>query len=110
MRLGPMTGGARRGLIYLLTLSLLFDAGEFYLFARSVNSLADQQHAQCRFYDDLGGAPVGVNSKTGQPSLLGVEIVSDARVAWRQLGCQGAQQAADPTFLQWAKHYNLPTG
>jgi hypothetical protein len=104
-----MTGGARRGLVYLLLLALIIDAAEFYLFARSVNSLTDQQHAQCLFYNDLGGAPL--TSRTGQqPSKFGVEIVSDARVAWRQLGCTGAQQPADPSFAHWASYYKLPTG
>jgi hypothetical protein len=109
MRLGPMTSGARRGLVYLLLLALIIDAAEFYLFARSVNSLTTQQHAQCRFYDDLGVAPITLNPATGKPSLLGVELVSDARVAWHQLGCPGMEQPADPSFTHWAAYYKLPT-
>lgn len=101
-----MTGGAKRGLLYLVVIGLLLDGGEFYLFARSVSTLADQQHAQCRFYDDLGSAPV--TEVNGKASLLGVEIVSDARVSWHHLGCPGVQQPPDPLFLKWAKHYNLP--
>lgn len=103
-----MTGGARKGLLYIVGLGILSNVGVYYLSARSVNDLAVQQHAQCKFYDDLGGAPVVVPAG-GKPGILGVEIVSDARVAWHQLGCPGMQQPAEPSFLQWAAYYKLPT-
>lgn len=103
-----MTGGAKKGLLYLIGLGILTNAGTYYLSARSVNDLSVQQHAACKFYDDLGGAPVVTTAPGVKPSILGVEIVSDARVAWHQLGCPGVQQPAEPSFLQWAKYYSLP--
>lgn len=105
-----MTTGARKGLLYLVVLGILFDAGIYWLSARAVNGLAKQQHAQCKFYDDIGGSPITVQGSTVKPSLLGVSIVSDARVAWHQLGCRGTQQPASESFLHWAAYYHLPTG
>lgn len=103
-----MTGGAKKGLLYIVGLGILSNVGVYYLSARSVNDLAVQQHAQCKFYDDLGGAPV-VAAPGVKPSILGVKIVSDARVAWYQLGCPGMQQPAAASFMQWAAYYKLPT-
>jgi len=108
VRLGPITSGAKRALVYLIVVFLLIDAGEFYLFARSINTLTTQQHAQCQFYDDLGAAPVTAPS-SAKKAPLGVQVISDARVAWHRLGCPGTQHAPDPTFVTLAHRYNLPT-
>lgn len=101
-----MTSGAKRGLIYLVVVGILLDVGQFYLLSRSINAITVQQRSRCKFYDDLGAAPV--TEVNGKASLLGVTIVSDARVAWHEGGCPGVQQAADPSFLKWAKVYKLP--
>lgn len=103
-----MTGGAKRGLVYLIGLCLLSNLGVYILAARSIHNLAVQQHAQCKFYDDLGTAPIASVGPGGKASILGVQIVSDARVAWHEGGCPGVQQAPDPTFLKWAAYYHLP--
>lgn len=129
LRLGPMTTGARRGLLYLVILTALLVAGAYVLAARGVNEVRVQQHmlkvqqdrlrvqqqrlrmeqhAACKFYDDLGSAPVASSPATGKPSLLGVTIVSDARVAWTGDGCPGQLAAADPSFTMWAARYGLP--
>jgi hypothetical protein len=108
LRLGPMTSGAKRGLAYLVVVGILINAGVYYLSARSVNKLSVQQHAQCRFYADLGSLPIAVGVN-GKASIVAVTIVSDARVAWHRLGCTGTLQPADPSFLQWAAYYKLPT-
>lgn len=102
-----MTSGARRGLLFLLVLGVLVNGGAYYLSARSVDTLRTEQQASCRFDADIGGAPVA-SQKGVKPSLLGVSIVSDARVAWHGLHCPGRLQAADPSFVKWAKHYRLP--
>ena len=107
IRLGPMTSGARRGLLYLVVLSILVDFGMYLLLTRSVHQLSTQQHAQCKFYDDLGSAPLTLGPN-GKASMLGVQIVSDARVAWHEGGCPGAQQPPDPSFTKWAAYYRLP--
>jgi hypothetical protein len=102
-----MTGGAKKGLLYIVGLGILINAGVYFLSVRSVNSLAVQQHAQCKFYDDLGSSPITA-VPGAKASILGVSLVSDARVAWHRLGCSGTQQPAAPSFLQWAAYYKLP--
>ena len=101
-----MTSGAKRGLIYLVVVGILLDVGQFYLLSRSISAITVQQRSGCKFYDDLGAAPVA--EVNGKASLLGVTIVSDARVAWHEGGCPGEQQAASSSFLKWAKVYKLP--
>lgn len=103
-----MTAGARRAVIYLFVLTLLLFGANLLYTTRLVGDSRTQQHAECKFDGDLGTAPVAVAPATGKPSLLGVTIVSDARVAWRQHGCPGTQPAADPSFVRWAKAYHLP--
>jgi hypothetical protein len=103
LRLGDMTPGARRGLLYLVMLGVLVNAGAYWLSARSVAALRTQQHAQCKFYADLGSAPLAA-----RPSLLNVAVVSDARVAWHGMNCPGRIPAADPSFIRWARFYDLP--
>lgn len=84
-------------------------AGANLLFtARDVNQLRGAVLASCHFNADLGTVPVSVNPKTGQASLLGVSIVSDARVAWHRLGCDGRLAAPAPSFVRWARFYKLP--
>jgi hypothetical protein len=39
-----------------------------------------------------------------------VQIISDARVAWRQAGCEGRLPPADPSFIKWSAYYKLPAG
>lgn len=66
--------------------------------------------ASCHFWSDLGAAPVTVSPATGKPSLLGVTIVSDARVAWHGNGCAGILPPPKPSFVRWAKAFGLPVG
>ncbi len=129
IRLGPMTGGAKRGLLYLIVLTLVLVGGAYIQSSAAQNRLTAQQaelrrqqaalaraialqHRQqlklCKFNADLGGAPIAVNPATGKPSLLGVTIVSDARVAWHGLGCPGRLTPPSPSFRRWARFYHLP--
>ena len=48
VRLGEMTAGARRGLLYLLILAMALIGGSYYQSSRSQNRLAVQQAAQHR--------------------------------------------------------------
>lgn len=105
-----MTRGARLGFVYLSVLMLLLGAANLLWTSRQTGAANAKTQAQCRFDADLGGAPVAVSPATGKPSLLGVSIVSDARVAWRQLGCAGHLPAPAPSFLHWAAYYRLPAG
>jgi hypothetical protein len=66
--------------------------------------------ASCHFWSDLGPAPVTVSPATGKPSLLGVRIISDSRVAWHGQDCGGVLPPPDPSFVRWAKYYRLPVG
>lgn len=65
--------------------------------------------SECAFNGDLGGVPVTNNPATGRPSLLGLRIVSDSRVAWHQAGCPGHLVRPSPSFAKWARFYHLPT-
>src|SRR5258706_13312817 len=67
-------------------------------FARTVGDLRTAVRSHCKFDADLGGAPIMVNPATGKPSLLGVTIVSDARVEWHGLGCPGKPPPPPPPF------------
>jgi hypothetical protein len=106
----PITAGAVRAVLTLFLITLALFGVSLLFTARAVNSVRQQARAECRFDADLGGAPVAASPATGKPSLLGVTIVSDARVAWRQLGCTGRLPAADPSFIKWARYYRLPAG
>lgn len=66
--------------------------------------------SQCHFNGDLASAPVTVSPATGMASELGVKIISDGRVAWRQAGCPGKLAAPSRSFARWAEYYHLPTG
>lgn len=96
-----------RAFLFLLVLGIAVNAGAYFLSARSVAGLRVQQHAQCKFDSDLGGAPVAA-MPGGKPPLLGIEIVSDARVAWREAGCPGRLAPAAPSFTRWARYYHQP--
>src|SRR5260221_8391635 len=85
----------------------VFAAGAVF-FARTVGDLRTAVRSHCKFDADLGGAPIAVNPATGKPSLLGVTIVSDARVEWHCLGCPGRLTPPSPSFRRWARFYHLP--
>ena len=102
-----ITVGARRAIIYLFILTLLLTAGDLAYTTHLVDQVRAQQQAECKFDGDIGTAPV-VAQKGLKPSLLGVTIISDARVAWRQHGCPGHLTAADPSFVRWARAFHLP--
>lgn len=118
VRLGHMTPGARRGLLYLLVLGVAVNLAAFWLSARSVNDIRVQQlklHAAvlnlCQFNADLGNAaasPVTLNPMTHKASPLGIQILADSRAAWRGLGCPGRLEAPSPSFSHWARAYHLP--
>jgi hypothetical protein len=105
----PISTGAARAAVFLFAVSLLIGALNFLWTSRVVNASNHRVQALCRFDADLGSAPV-VAPATGPPSLLGVSIVSDARVAWHQAGCSGRLAAPAPSFVKWARYYHLPAG
>src|SRR5258706_3050080 len=85
----------------------VFAAGAVF-FARTVGDLRTAVRSHCKFDADLGGAPIMVNPATGKPSLLGVTIVSDARVEWHGLGCPGKLPPTPPPFPTRAPRYTPP--
>jgi hypothetical protein len=103
-----MTAGARRAIIGLAVTGVAVNAATVVLAARDVAGLRTAVLTQCKFDADLGGAPVAVSPATGKPSLLGVTIVSDARIAWYGLGCPGRLAPPAPSFGRWAAYYHLP--
>ena len=105
-----MSRGVRRAFTYLLVLTLVLAAANLLWTSRQVGAANAKAQAQCQFDADLGAAPVSTDPKTGKASLLGVSIVSDARVAWHQSGCAGQLPAPSPSFRQWAAYYRLPAG
>jgi hypothetical protein len=108
---GPpgMTPGARRGFVYLSLLMLLLSAANLLYTARQTGAADSRSRAQCGFDTDLGSAPVAL-SLTGKASQLAVTIVSDARIAWHQAGCDGHLPGPSPSFRHWAVYYHLPVG
>ena len=103
-----ITRGARRAAVGLLVLTLITGAGNLLA---SWNEARGVQHAaasSCRFFADLAGVPIAVSPATGKPAELGVQIVSDSRIAWRGLGCPGVLPPPSPSFAQWARYYRLP--
>jgi hypothetical protein len=105
-----MPRAARRGFVYLAVLTLLLAAFNLLWTSRQVGAASAKTQAQCRFDADIGTAPVALNPKTGQPSLLGVTIVSDARIAWHQTACPGQLPSPSPSFRRWAVYFRLPVG
>ena len=103
-----MSSGAKRAFIFLTLLTLLLAAAGLITGVREISGLREAVTASCKFDADLGSAPISLNPATNKPSLLGVTIVSDARVAWHGLHCPGALTAADPSFIRWARYYRLP--
>lgn len=107
---GPMTSGAAHAVVFLFILSLAVGALNFFWTSRVVSGANTRARALCQFDAHLGSAPVSLNPSTRKASLLGVQIVSDARVAWRMAGCEGRLPAPDPSFVKWARYYKLPAG
>lgn len=103
-----ITRGARRAAIGLLILTLLVGAGNLWA---SWNEERGTRHAaasSCRFFSDLAGVPVTVAPGTAKASILGVQIISDSRLAWHGLGCPGVLPPPAPSFVRWAQYYRLP--
>ncbi len=90
-----MTG---RAVAIVAALILAVGATGAVFFARTVGDLRTAVRSHCKFDADLGGAPIAVSPATGKPSLLGVTIVSDARVEWHGLGCPGRLTPPAPSF------------
>lgn len=105
-----MTAGARHAVIFLFALSMILAGLNFLWTATAVNDAESRARALCAFDAHLGMAPLTLNPATGKPSLLGVQIISDARVAWRQAGCEGRLPPPAPSFAKWAAYYKLPVG
>lgn len=105
----PASTGAARAVVFLFAVSLAIGGLNFFWTSREVNAANARAQAQCAFNADLGPVPVTV-PKTGKPSLLGVKIISDARVAWHLARCPGRLAPPAPSFVQWAGYYHLPAG
>ncbi len=103
----PMTWGARRAFASLFVLTIAFAAVVIIYTTLTTQRLTREVQSQCRFDSDLAAAPVAVTT-AGKASLLGVKIVSDARVAWRLAGCPGRLAPPSPSFARWAHFYHLP--
>lgn len=103
-----ITRGARRAAAGLLVLTLLVGAGNLWASWDLTRGVQHDAASSCRFFADLAGVPITVSPATGRPSLLGVQIVSDSRLAWRGLGCPGTLPPPSASFAQWAKYYHLP--
>ena len=103
-----MTGGARRAIVVLFLLTCLLAGLNLLFTVRQVAAVQDALIASCEFDSDLGTAPITVVPPAKKAGLLGVKIVSDARVAWRGLGCPGKLAPPGKGFVHWAHYYGLP--
>ena len=104
-----ITPEVARAFVFLSVLTLLVGALNFYWTSRLAAANTARARAQCAFDADLAPLPVTI-PKTGNPSVLGVKLISDARVAWRLAGCPGQLGPPDPSFTRWARYYHLPAG
>jgi hypothetical protein len=104
-----ITRGARRAALGLIALTLLVGGGNLWASWDEARGVQHAAASSCRFFADLAGVPITVVPATGKASMLGVQIVSDSRVAWRGLGCPGTLPPPSPSFALWAKFYGLPT-
>jgi len=104
-----MSDAARRAVVALFILSLLIGGLNFFWTSRQVNEATVRAQAQCAFNADIGPVPVTVPA-SGKPAILGVKIISDARIAWRRAGCPGRLAPPAPSFVRWAAFYHLPAG
>jgi hypothetical protein len=98
------------GIVVLFALAFLVAVAAVTGVVTEVSALQREVRSQCKFDADLAGVPVSLNPATNKPSVLGIKIVSDSRVAWRQAGCPGTLPAPSPSFTRWARFYHLPTG
>lgn len=105
----PITPGASRAVVALFVLAFLLAGLNFFWTSHQVNTANTRAQAQCQFDADLGAAPI-TPPAGGKPSVLGVTIISDARVAWHRAGCPGRLAPPDPSFVKWAARYKLPAG
>lgn len=72
-------------------------------------ALEQQQiRADCGFYGHLSGLPITDPPGPGNPSRLGVQIISDSRASFLGHGCPGHLPPPDPSFAKWAAFYHLP--
>ena len=104
-----MSDTSRRAVVALFILSLLIGGLNFFWTSRQVNEATVRAQAQCAFNADIGPVPVTVPA-SGKPAILGVKIISDARIAWRRAGCPGRLAPPAPSFIRWARFYHLPAG
>ena len=101
--------GARRAAAGMLALMLLVGAGNLLASWDEARGVQHAAASSCRFFADLAGVPISVSPATGKPpARLGVQIVSDSRIAWRGLGCPGVLPPPSPSFMLWAQYYRLP--
>ena len=104
-----VSSGTARAIVALFILALLIGGLNFFWTSRQVNEATVRAQAQCAFNADIGPVPVTVPA-SGKPAILGVKIISDARIAWRRAGCPGRLAPPAPSFVKWAAYYRLPAG
>jgi hypothetical protein len=75
------------------------------LLAGQVRKLETAVLASCAFAADVGTVPLPAAPK---PSRLGVSLIADSRLQWRELGCPGSLAPPTPSFTHWARYYGLP--
>ena len=62
--------------------------------------------ASCGFWSNAGVAPVNPMPPAVRPSLLGVKLVADSRIAYYHQGCAPALPP-NPTLKRWAAYYGV---
>ena len=107
--LTPITPGALRAIAVMFVLMVALAAFNLLFTAREVNQLRAAVQSECAFAADVGSAPVVTPNVSAKPSKLGVSIVADSRVQFRRLGCPGHLAPPQPSFVKWARFYDLPS-
>jgi len=110
-----ITEGARRAsrrlawsLVVLFAVTAVIGAANLIYTTQQVHRVRHAERSACGFYAHLADLPISVNPVTRKATLLAVQIVSDARVSWRGLGCPGTLPPPAPSFVKWAAFFKLP--
>lgn len=101
-----MTRGARHAVVFLFALTVMLASANLLWASHNVGRITDELSAECAFNRDLAPLPVTVPPGAKRASVLGVEIVADARAAWHVAGCKGSLPPPSPSLLRWAAYYH----
>lgn len=106
-QLAELVRRSRRVLWATISVAGVLLVGAIIYLAVSLVQADSRIAASCRFWADIGAAPIAAPARQ-DASRLGVSVIADARQAWHGSGCAGVLPPPQPSFVRWAKFYRLP--